>query len=311
MAVVSVVMSVFNGGELLAAAVESVLAQTFTDFEFIIIDDGSTDRSVEVLHGYNDPRIILVRQENRGIAAALNRGLELASGYYIARQDADDLSFPQRLTTQTNYLDNHPEIAVLGTAALVIDSVGRPFSTFWPFTRHERLVKELLRGICPLMHGSVMMRREAVRNVGGYNPAFGHAQDVELWLRIAGRYRLGNIRDVLYQYRKHESSVTQLARVDLKIKTFAQAGKFSTATSPEEWKRFVEAFDREFSGTWRERAFEAETHLSKARVAIARRDGAAAIRLLGAAVRLYPPLFAEVPGRVLRRIWRTILPTVG
>jgi hypothetical protein len=105
--------------------------------------------------------------------------------------------------------------------------------------------------------------------------------------------------------------VTQRARVDLKIKIFAQAGKFSTTTSPEEWNRFVEAFDREFSGTWRERAFEAETRLSKARVAIARRDGAAAIRLLIDAVRQYPLLFADVPGRVLRRIWRTILPTAG
>ena len=106
---VSVIMSVFNGEPFLRAALESMFHQTFTDFEFIIIDDGSTDRSSDIIREYSDPRVILLKQDNQGIAMALNRGLSIAQGEYIARQDADDISHPERFRLQLEFLDAHPE----------------------------------------------------------------------------------------------------------------------------------------------------------------------------------------------------------
>ncbi len=304
-------MSVYNGEEFLAPALESVLNQSFRGFEFIIIDDGSTDRSAEIVKGYKDPRILLVRQENQGLAVALNRGIELATGEYVARQDADDISHPERFATQVRFLDAHPEIAVLGTGALLIDPQGRPFSSFRTFTRHERMVAELLRGACPLMHGSVMARREALLAAGGYNAAFIDAQDVELWLRMSGRYRLGNLSDILYQQRKHDQSMTQRAQIDLKIRAFARAGKFSVNTSAEEWVRFLEEFDRNFEGTWRERAFKAENLLRDAQKVLAQGHAWRAVRCLAGAFWLSPALAIDLPGRILRRLWRTFLPMAG
>ncbi len=308
---VSVVMSVFNGEPFLRAAIDGILGQTFRDFEFIIIDDGSTDRSAEMVRSYTDPRIVLVSQENRGIAVALNRGLEQATGEYIARQDADDISLPERFAAQVRFLDVHREIAVVGTGAILIDSEGRPFSRFSPFTRHERLVAELLRGVCPLMHGSVMGRRKALLAVGGYKPIFSHAQDVELWLRMSDQYRLGNLRDILYQQRKHDHSITQRARIDLKIRAFGRAGKLSAKTSAEEWVRFLEEFDRNFEGTWRERAFKAEDLLRDAQRMLAQGLAWRAVQCLAGAFWLSPALATELPGRLLRRVWRTFLPMAG
>jgi hypothetical protein len=308
---VSVVMSVFNGEAFLREALESIFRQSFADFEFIIIDDGSTDHSAAIIHDYPDRRIILVRQENQGIAAALNRGIELAAGEYIARQDADDISLPERFSTQVQFLDTHPEVALVGTGALLIDSYARPFSKFSPFTRHERLVAELLRGVCPLMHGSVMARREAILNAGAYKPVFGKVQDVELWLRMSLRYRLANLRDLLYQYRKHDHATTQQAHIDLTIKAFAQAGKLSTNTNAEEWVQFVEEFERNFAGSRWERAFAAENLLREAQIAFAQGGAWRAMRRTVEAMQLCPGLTIELPGRVMRRFWRTWLPMVS
>jgi glycosyltransferase involved in cell wall biosynthesis len=308
---VSVVMSVYNGADFLPAAIDSVLSQTFQDFEFIIVDDGSTDRSVEIIGSYNDPRIVLVRQKNQGVAAALNHGLKRTTGEYIARQDADDISLRERFARQVQYLDAHPEVAVLGTAALIIDAHDRPFSKFLPFAHHKRLVAELLRGVCPLMHGSVMVRRQAILTAGGYKPIFSHAQDVELWLRMSAQYRLANLREVLYHYRKHDRSITQQAHVDLLIKAFAEAGKFSTDTSAQEWVRFAEAFDRDFAGSRWERAFEAENRLKRAQIGFAQGNLSYGIRYLAGAIRLNPQLLADLPARILRRLWRTLFPIIG
>jgi glycosyltransferase involved in cell wall biosynthesis len=302
---VSVIMSVFNGEPFLRAALESMFRQTFTDFEFIIIDDGSTDRSAAIIREYIDPRLILLEQDNQGIAMALNRGLSIAQGEYIARQDADDISHPERFRVQLEFLDAHPEIAVLGTAGLLIDSEGRQFSAFLPFTRHEQLVKELLRGVCPLLHGSVLVRRAALVDVGGYKSVFGHAQDVELWLRMSARYRLANVRDVLYQLRKHDESITQKAHIDLMIKTFARKGGFSTNTSAEAWVRFVEEFNCNFHGSWREHAFEAENRLRKAQVNFTQGKRWQALWNIAGAMWLNPRLVTDLPNRIFHRLCRT------
>ena len=194
---------------------------------------------------------------------------------------------------------------MLGTAGLLIDSEGRQFSAFLPFTRHEQLVRELLRGVCPLLHGSVLVRRAALVDVGAYKSVFGYAQDVELWLRMSARYRLANVRDVLYQLRKHDESITQKAHIDLMIKTFGRKGSFSTNTSAEAWVRFVEEFNRDFHGSWREHAFEAENQLRKAQVNFTQGKQWQALWNITEAMWLNPRLVTDLPNRIFHRLWRT------
>lgn len=307
---VSVAMSVYNGAEYLRASIDSVLTQSFDDFEFIIVDDGSTDRSAEIVRSYTDSRIVLRQQSNQGVATALNHALRLAHGEYVARQDADDVSLPERFLKQVEFLDTHPEVAVVGTAATLIDRTGRRFSTFMPFTRHERLVKELKRGVCPLMHGAVMLRNTALSQSGVYNPVFNWMQDVELWLRISQYHRLANMREVLYQFRKHDSSTTYKARIDLRIREFAKTGKLQPETKVEDWSNFCRQFEDECeAGRWND-TFEAENLLRNAQIELANGQPLRAARWVADAVRLNPALVTDVPGRVGRRVWRA-LPVVG
>jgi glycosyltransferase involved in cell wall biosynthesis len=307
---VSVAMSVYNGAEYLRASIDSVLTQTFDDFEFIIVDDGSTDHSAEIIRSYTDSRIVLRQQSNQGVATALNHALRLAHGEYVARQDADDVSLPERFLKQVEFLDAHPEVAVVGTAATLIDRTGRRFSTFMPFVRHDRLVKELKRGVCPLMHGAVMLRRTALAQCGVYNPVFNWIQDVELWLRISQSHRLANMREVLYQFRKHDSSTTYKARMDLRIREFGKTGKLQPQTKVEDWTAFCKRFEGECeAGRWND-TFEAENLLRNAQIELARGQPLRAARRVADAVRLNPALVTDVPARVGRRVWRA-LPVVG
>jgi len=304
---VSVVMPVFNAEDFVATALTSVLSQTFSDFEFVIVDDGSTDASCDIVNAHSDPRIVFVRQEHHGIAAALNRGLELATGELVARQDADDVSLPERFACQVDFLDVNPDVAVLGTAAALIDEHGRLFSTAIPFLRHERIVAELLRGVCPVVHGAVMMRRESVLRAGRYRPIFGEAQDVELWLRMSSRYRLANLPKILYHFRKHRTSFTRHSHTDLKIRTFGQLGRFATNTDPHEWVAFVEKFDRDFAGSWRERVFEAENLLREAQIEFIGGHFRAGGRCVCKAVMLAPDRMPDLLDRIFRRLWRSFL----
>jgi glycosyltransferase involved in cell wall biosynthesis len=303
-------MSVYNGADYLRASVDSILTQTFDDFEFIIVDDGSTDQSAEIIRSYADSRIVLRQQSNQGVATALNHALRFAHGEYVARQDADDISLPERFVKQVEFLDTYPEVAVVGTAATLIDRTGRPFSSFMPFARHERLVKELKRGVCPLMHGAVMLRRTALSQCGIYNPVFNRMQDVELWLRFSQHHRLANMREVLYQFRKHDSSTTQTARIDLRIREFAKTGKLGAETKVEDWTNFCKQFDDDCEGGRWNNTFEAENHLRNAQIELAKGQPLRAMRQIADAVRLNPALVTDVPARVGRRIWRS-LPVLG
>lgn len=304
---ISVAMPVLNGEPYLRSAIDSVLAQTFEDFEFIIVDDGSSDSTVSTIKSYADPRVKLIQQPHQGIAAALNNAIASAQGEFIARQDADDLSEPERFARQIYFLDSNPGIAVLGTASLLIDSDSRAFSRFMPFTSHDRLVKELMRGVCPLMHGSILMRRAAVRDAGGYNPAFELLEDVELWLRMSPTRRLSNLRDMLYQYRKHDGTMTKRAQIDLKIRRFAQTGKLSPQTRLEDWLQFSEHFDYTFPGSAFQREFEAENLLRQAQIDLAHGEAWQATKRIVQALQLYPRIVGALPGRVGRRLWRTCL----
>jgi glycosyltransferase involved in cell wall biosynthesis len=207
---VSVLMPVYNGERYLREAVESIVAQTFTNFEFIIIDDGSTDTTGAILDSFDDPRIVRSKnEENIGLARSLNKGLTMARGEYIARMDADDISLPERLARQVAFLDAHPEVGVLGSVVQVIDGDGNKSDTLWLPTEHGVLRWSLCFG-GPIAHPTVMMRREVVERVGGYNPNMVTAQDYDLWRRLSGVTRLSNLQDVLLSLRKHEASMRKI-----------------------------------------------------------------------------------------------------
>jgi len=212
MARVSVVMTVYNGLPYLPAAIDSVLAQTLTDCELVIVDDASTDGSVACVQSFRDARIRLVRNDaNLGQTASLNRGLALASGDYVARLDADDLCAPVRLQRQVDFLEQHPEIAVVGARMAGVDAAGRRTERLGRDVRdYGTFVALLLLGICPLGHPSVIFRRAAVAEAGNYDEAFRIGQDYDLWTRLALRRQTAYVLPeplVLYRMHARQQSV--------------------------------------------------------------------------------------------------------
>jgi hypothetical protein len=207
---VSVVMSVFNGELFLHEAVESILKQSSSDFEFIIINDGSVDGTAEILDSYakTDARVRIVHQENRGLVESLNRGCALANGRYIARMDADDIATSDRLQWQVAFMEEHPEVAVVGGAIQTIDSSGRAFAIETFPGRDDEVKAALLRGDCPFSHPTVMIRREILSAMRGYRKAAVDAEDYDLWARIADRHQLANLPQVLLLYRRHPKQVS-------------------------------------------------------------------------------------------------------
>jgi len=205
--IVSVVMSVYNGERYLNECIQSILSQSFQDFEFIIIDDGSTDHTNEILHSYQDQRIIIVHQDNMGLTKALNRGISLAKAKYIARQDADDISKPERLEKQVAFLEANPQVGLLGSRFEFIDEDGEVTRQSLLPTDNDTL-QERLTKINQFCHASVMMRREALDKVGAYREFFRFAQDYDLWLRIAEHYEIANLPEMLVQYRELKDAIS-------------------------------------------------------------------------------------------------------
>ena len=217
---VSVVMPVHNGGVYLRHAVDSILAQTFPDLEFVIIDDGSTDSTADVLRHYEtaDRRVRVYHQEKAGLVASLNRGCRKARASYIARMDADDIAFPDRLARQVEFLDTHPLVAVVGSAVVRIDAAGREIKRNVCPTSHAEIVEALREYTC-FTHPSVMLRADALAAVGGYREAYQAAEDYDLWVRLSERYELANLSDPLLYYRVYpdQLSVRQLNQQILSV----------------------------------------------------------------------------------------------
>jgi Glycosyl transferase family 2 len=208
--VVSVVMSVFNGERFLEEAVESILNQSYREFEFILINDGSTDRSGEIMESFanKDSRLHVYHQENKGFIEALNRGCTLARGKYIARSDADDIAMRDRLTWQVEFIEKHPEVGIVGGAVEVIDSTGKTLETSVNPVDDRQIRSALLRGECPFWNSTVLMRKDAFVSAGEYRRIFTFAEDHDLFLRIADRYKLSNLTQILTKYRLHPGQMT-------------------------------------------------------------------------------------------------------
>ncbi|WP_300039406.1 glycosyltransferase [uncultured Roseobacter sp.] len=209
---VSVLLPVYNAETWLGVAMDSILAQSFTDFELLVHDDGSTDGSLAILQDYaaRDRRVVLTSEPNKGLIATLNQLIDAAQGDLIARMDADDIALPERFAKQVAWLDQNPDYVLLGTSTLMIDAAGRPIAVNTAPQGHDSIDDNNLRGVTALEHPSVMMRRAALETVGGYHDSCPHAEDIDLWLRMAEVGRIENLGDVLLKYRVHDQSVSAL-----------------------------------------------------------------------------------------------------
>ena len=219
-------MSVYNGADTVAKAIESVQGQSFADFEFIIIDDGSNDKSPEIIANFakNDPRIRIVTQKNEGLTRALNRGLETCSAPLVARADADDHSLPDRLERQVQFMNEHPEVVLLGSGAHLMNAAGERYQMAQAPTDDAAITKALRKRNI-FFHSAMMMRTEAVRKAGGYDPEFIRSQDYDLWLRLLDEGEGANLSEALVELDQGPERVSR-----------KQARKQVTASIKAKWK---------------------------------------------------------------------------
>ncbi len=202
---ISIVMSVYNGERYLREAMDSILNQTFTDFEFIIIDDGSIDKSAVIIQSYADERIRFFKQKNAGLAEALNKGIALARGKYVARMDADDIALSDRLMIQFNYMNNHPDVDILGGQAYIIDEYGKHCGEKRKPT-DALVIAKAIEYACPVNHPTYMVKANVYRELKGYRAVFLAGQDYDFLLRAhdAGKV-IRNAEEYLLYYRVNMS----------------------------------------------------------------------------------------------------------
>ncbi|WP_457571129.1 glycosyltransferase family 2 protein [Desulfovulcanus sp.] len=209
---ISVILPVYNCEKYLRYAIESILGQTFGDFELLLLDDGSTDRSSRIANEYasKDARIRYFYHQNIGLTKTLNIGLSLSRGDYISRQDADDLSHPNRLEKQVKYLCEHPDVSLVGSSMYQINEKGEKMGSYIYPACHDELVRWMKKGRNPFPHTSIMFRKDVVKNkIGGYRDIFKKSQDVDLYLRVCEKFNIASIQDNLVYVRVHPESISR------------------------------------------------------------------------------------------------------
>lgn len=205
---ITVLMPAYNAAKYIREAVNSVLRQTFDNFELLIINDGSTDNTAEIALSFTDPRVVVVNCEHKGVADTLNTGLKLANAPLVARFDADDICVPTRLETQFNFLYDHPEYVLVGSDADYVLEHGDFLFSFKCIAHSNEEVQENLYVYCPFIHSAVMYRREAVIRAGGYNIHAHNFEDYLLWTNLAKVGKMQNLREPLIKVRLNASSAT-------------------------------------------------------------------------------------------------------
>lgn len=213
---VSVALPAYNAALFLVQSIESVLKQDFEDFELLLLDDGSTDCTLEIAESYaaRDSRIRVISRENRGLPASLNQLFAAARAPLVARMDADDLCEPSRFSKQVAFLDEHPDYGIVGCHVTAIDAAGRQVPNYdakVPCT-HDEIVAALPR-YCPFFHPAVMIRRDLVTAVGGYREMYRDAEDYDLWLRLSGITCMANLSEALLKYRWHFGQTSSMNMV--------------------------------------------------------------------------------------------------
>jgi glycosyltransferase involved in cell wall biosynthesis len=207
---ISVIMAVFNAERFLRPAIESILAQTFENYEFIIVDDGSSDSTATIVESFPDARIKFVRQQHKGLVPTLNHALTLARGEFVARMDGDDISHPERLERQLEFLRSHPQHALVGATYAVVDEQDNVTRVEAVLLDDEDIRIEIaVRN--PFAHGSVMLRRAALDSSDVYHDV-PSAEDWDLWLRLSQRWQMANLPEVLYSWRQTAGSILHTNR---------------------------------------------------------------------------------------------------
>lgn len=248
---VSVLMPVYNAENYLVQALGSIREQTFREWELVAVDDGSTDSSLKILRlaSAQDRRIRVLSRPNTGIIGALNDGLAVCRGPYIARMDADDTCLADRLAKQVAYLDAHPKCVAVGTWLHRTDPDGNPAGTEEPPIHHQQIDRVLLTGnASSIVHASAMIRRSALQAIGGWNPAPDRdgVEDLDLFLRLAERGELANIPEPLYVYRRHLSSICA-----------------------KNYQKMVQGVEQVIAETWKRRRLPGQPDLSEFRLRVA------------------------------------------
>jgi glycosyltransferase involved in cell wall biosynthesis len=267
-------MPVYNAERYLAKAVESILEQTWTDFEFIIINDGSTDSSLQILQQFAemDRRIRLISRENRGLVATLNEGIELARAPWVARMDADDIALTQRFEAQLHFLSHNPDHVVVGSWVETMNEQGQPISVIQSPTLHSEIDNKHLSGHTSICHPSAVIKRSALLRIHGYDPKMEGAEDLDVWLQLAEFGKLANVPSTLFRYRLHSSSISgskqslqkklmrlscqrAWARRKIKWSFDAEAGDWRPTDDPASQHRYAleygwQAWNHGFKNTW-------------------------------------------------------------
>lgn len=205
---ITVLMPTYNTGLYIREAIASVLEQSFIDFELLIVNDGSTDDTLQIIDSFHDDRIVLINQENKGVAAALNTGLAHARAPYVARFDADDICYPDRLKIQYDFITSYPEYSIIGAGADYVDAEGHYIFTHYPVAHLNEEIQQLKYSVCPFIHSSVMYRRELILHNGGYNEHAHTYEDHFLWVNILKNQKACNLSKSLIKVRLNPQSVT-------------------------------------------------------------------------------------------------------
>jgi glycosyltransferase involved in cell wall biosynthesis len=205
---ITVLMPAYNAGNYIAEAIASVLAQSFTDFEFLIVNDGSTDNTLDVIHSFGDSRIIVISQNNQGVASALNTGLHYARGKYIARFDADDICHPKRLEIQYDFMRSNSGYYILGSAADYMDMSGSYVFNYQPPGYSDEQIKQLDYAQCPFIHSTVFYQKDVIVAAGGYNKNALGFEDHLLWRSLVLAGKAFNFSQSLIKVRLNPESVT-------------------------------------------------------------------------------------------------------
>lgn len=222
---ISILMPVFNGEKYLKDAIDSILTQTYTHFEFIIVNDGSTDSSDHIIKSYKDPRIrYVVNKQNIGLDTTLNSALAIAKGVYIARMDADDISFPTRLEKQVAYMEQHPTCVMVGTQYINMDASRKMYEVGAQLQDNDE-IHVIIQSLNTFCHGSVMFRASFMKkNNITYNHDYAPYEDYELWTRIAKLGAVANLPEVLYAYMNNPKGM-YLSQYDIMIEGPKKLGK--------------------------------------------------------------------------------------
>ncbi len=269
---VSIIMSVYNGDKYLRESIDSLLRQTYEDFEFIIINDGSTDLSKEIICSYQDGRIVFIdRSNNLGLTKSLNQALSLTKGKYIARQDADDISLKSRIEEQIYFLEQNKEISILGTGTELFNS-SRTLKRFIYSKNHDDIKFQLLHFFNPLPHPTLMFRRKVAEKLSGYNNLFILSQDYDFLLRASEIFKMSSLQKPLVKLKFNPNSLSHANTEQLKFGLAAlicahRRLRGNTDYSKEDekvWQQFLEKINYFIKIKQLNRKFKARKYLNLA-----------------------------------------------